>query len=210
ELDSPLRVCTIESLCFSKLPPILSYFRSHYPKVAIQIITDSPEELIRQMERNELDLIYILDVPRYDKDWVKAMEIKEDMVFVASPHSHLIKKQEKPTSIEDLTEETFFLTEKNANYRQAFDQCLAERKLSISPLMEISNTEFIILMLEQNEGISLLPYFAVQQYVNQERLVILDIQDIHITMYRQLFYHKSKFESREMKEFIRLATEEFF
>ncbi len=65
EPDGLLRVGTIESLCFSKLPPILSYFRSHYPKVSIQIITDSPEELIRQMERNELDLIYILDVPRW-------------------------------------------------------------------------------------------------------------------------------------------------
>ncbi len=144
-----------------------------------------------------------------DENWVKAMEIKEDMVFVASANSHLGRERLKRFSIEDLTGEAFFLTEKNANYRQSFDQCLAERNLTIAPLMEISNTEFIIRMLEQNEGISLLPRFAVQRYVDQERLFILDVSDIHVTMYRQLFYHKSKFKSKEMEEFVRLAGEEF-
>ena len=64
ELKNPLRIGTIESLCFSKLPSIIHYFREHYPKVEFRIVTASPEELISQMEQNELDLIYILDTPR--------------------------------------------------------------------------------------------------------------------------------------------------
>lgn len=75
ELKNPLRIGTIESLCFSKLPSIIHYFREHYPKVEFRIVTASPEELISQMEQNELDLIYILDTPRWTKDWIKVMEI---------------------------------------------------------------------------------------------------------------------------------------
>ena len=33
------------------------------------------------MEQNELDLIYILDTPRWAKDWIKVMEIQEDVDF---------------------------------------------------------------------------------------------------------------------------------
>ena len=39
ELENPLHVGTIESLCFSKFPSILRYFRENHPKVAVQITT---------------------------------------------------------------------------------------------------------------------------------------------------------------------------
>ena len=38
ELKNPLRIGTIESLCFSKLPSIIHYFREHYPKVEFRIV----------------------------------------------------------------------------------------------------------------------------------------------------------------------------
>ncbi|MDO4261563.1 MAG: LysR family transcriptional regulator [Eubacteriales bacterium] len=204
ELTHPLRIGTIESLCFSKLPPILRFFREHYPKVFLQIVTASPEELICLMERNELDLIYILDAPRWNADWCKAMEEQERIVFVCSPSSPLAGRT--GLTLPELLTEPFFLTEKNANYRQAFDQCLAGRKLCLSPLLEVSNTEFIVRMLEQNEGLSVLPYFAVQKDIEKGRLCMLDVTDVQISMYRQIFYHKSKFRTREMEEFIRLAA----
>ena len=53
----------------------------------IQITLDSPEKLIRMMEHNELDLIYILDTPRWNKEWIKVMEAAEPIVFVASVNS---------------------------------------------------------------------------------------------------------------------------
>ena len=76
-LKNPLHIGTIESLCTAKLPPILRYFRRVYPNVAIQITTASPEELIRMMEQNELDLIYILDEIRWKPNWVKGMEVRD-------------------------------------------------------------------------------------------------------------------------------------
>ena len=87
----------------------------------------------------------------------------------------------------------------------AFDQFLASRHQSLEPLLEISNTAFIIKMLEENDGVSLLPYFAVQRYVAEGRLTILDVTDVDIFMYRQIFYHKNKFKTREMETFIDLA-----
>ena len=206
ELQNPLHIGTIESLSTAKLPPIIRYFRTYYPKVAIRITIASPEELIEMMEHNELDLIYILDTPRWNENWYKAMEVAEQIVFVASPQFKLANRQE--LTLTELLEEPFFLTEKNANYRQALDQHLAGRKQSLSPYLESSDTAFIITMLEQNEGVSFLPYFAVQHHVQGGRLCKLEVADTDIVMYRQIFYHKSKFKTREMERFINLAAED--
>lgn len=207
ELKNPLHIGTIESICTTKLPPIIRYFREHHPKVPIQITTASPEELIDMMIHNELDLIYILDTPRWNDDWHKAMEIAEQIVFVSSPDSKFSNCPKLHLS--DLLEEPFFLTEKNANYRQALDYQLAFQKLSISPFLESSDTTFIITMLEQNEGISFLPYFTVQHHIQNGKLCTLNVVDVNITMYRQIFYHKSKFETKEMDMFIKLATMDY-
>lgn len=203
ELTNPLHVGTIESLCTAKFPRILSEFHSLHPRVNLQITVDSPEKLIRMMEHNELDLIYILDTPIWDENWVKVMELAEPVVFVASAASRFAGKER--LVLDDILQEPFFLTEKHANYRQALDQQLALRRQSISPVLEISDTEFIIRMLELNQGLSFLPYFAVEQDIYKHRIITLDVKDVHISMYRQIFYHKNKFRTREMEEFIRLA-----
>ena len=205
ELVNPLHIGTLESLCFSRLPPILHFFQEHYPRVTILITTASPEELIQMMEKNQLDLIYILDDPHYSNNWNKVMERREEIVFVTSTAAPLATR--KALQVEELLKEPFFLTEKNANYRRTLDQFLASKNLLLTPALEVSNTEFIIQMLHQSHAVSFLPYFAVRERVEQGKLKILEVSDFHTFMYGQIFYHKDKWKTKEMEEFIRLAQE---
>lgn len=205
ELKDSLHIGTIESLCTAKFPSLLSRFHSLHPEVNIQITLNSPEKLIRMMEHNELDLIYILDTPRWNEEWIKVMEKDEPIVFVSGADSELSGRSN--LKLEDILGEPFFLTEKNANYRQALDQHLALDSHILKPVLEISDTEFIIKMVEGNDGLSFLPYFAVEKFIRAGRLAVLDVTDINISMYRQIFYHKNKFCTREMEEFIRLVEE---
>lgn len=204
ELCGSLHIGTIESLCFVKLPPILHDFRLNHPRVTINITTASPEELIEMMEHNQLDLIYILDEPRYNNNWNRVMEIRESVVFVASPSNPLAGTA--GLHLNDLLDMPFFLTEKNANYRRAFDRFLAARKRIVTPLLESSNTEFILKMIEENDALSLLPRFSIEDSAARGKVAILDVMDFRLSMYRQIFYHKDKWKTREMEEFIRLAS----
>ena len=207
ELSEPLHVGTLESLCFSKLPPLLGYFRSNYPKVPVKVTTATPKELIAMMEKNQLDLIYFLDRPRYNNNWNKELEVREPIVFVTSPESPLASR--KGLRLVEILDEPFFLTEKNENYRRELDQYLESRDRVITPFLEASNTEFIIQMIRRNRGVSFLPYFAVQESVRAGQLAVLDVTDFGVAMYRQIFYHKNKWKTREMREFIRLAKLDF-
>lgn len=68
--------------------------------------------------------------------------------------------------------------------------------------------EWIMLSMKTNQELkNSLHNFAVEKYIQNGDLAMLDIKEIEISMYRQIFYHKDKFCTREMKEFIRLVKE---
>ncbi|MBQ3008500.1 MAG: LysR family transcriptional regulator [Oscillospiraceae bacterium] len=202
-LAGTITIGTNESLCFTKLPAILTYFRQHHPKMNICIVFESPDRLIEMMEHNEVDIVYFLDEPRYSNNWHKEMEEKEPVVFVCASRCRLASM--KKLTIEDFLEQPFFLVEKNAKYRRLLDNYLAAKKIDLKPFVEISDTEFILKMVELNNGLSFLPRFAVEKSVEEGRLAILDTTEPDICMYRQIFYHKDKWKTREMSEFIRVA-----
>ena len=85
EMDNPLHIGTLESLCSAKLPEVLSYFRTHHPKVSIKITTATPARLYEMLDQNLLDLIYLLDRSRSNPEWDKVMEKREPIVFVTPP-----------------------------------------------------------------------------------------------------------------------------
>lgn len=202
ELRSPLHIGTLESLCLSKLPAILNEFRQKHPNVPLKVTNAAPNELIYMMEKNQLDLIYILDRQRYNDNWMKVMEEKVPIVFAASSLYGWGKKKE--VKLEEILGEPFFLTEKNENYRRELDHFLETKNKSLTPFLESSNTEFIIRMLEQNKGISFLPLFAVRKSVEEGKLSILGTEEIELTMYAQVIYHKSKWMTKEMEAFIEI------
>ena len=49
ELTGSLRIGTVESLCFSKLPPVLAEMHGRYPDVALQIKATSPEDALEMI-----------------------------------------------------------------------------------------------------------------------------------------------------------------
>ena len=58
------------------------------------------------------------------------MEQKEEVVFLSSPSFPLAGK--KGIKLAELLHEPFFLTEKNANYRRAFDRYPATKNIPVS------------------------------------------------------------------------------
>lgn len=208
ELVHQVHIGVNESLCFARFQTILSEIHALHPKMAVRITLNTPGQLIEMMEVGELDMIYILDRPRFEVSWVKILEKKEDIVFVCNSSLEIAKKAVEDTiSFDELLKYPFILTEKGANYRFAFDNYLSRNELELQTFLEISDTEFIAGMLEKTDCISLLPYFVVEQKVKKGTLTVLPVSDFQTTMYSQLVYHKNKWVTGEMKEIIRLLEE---
>lgn len=66
ELNGKLCLGTIESICASIFPELLSEYHRLYPEVTISIVTDSPDVLLERMNENAIDIVYLLDRRIYD------------------------------------------------------------------------------------------------------------------------------------------------
>ena len=203
-LSGKLCLGTIESICASIFPDLLAEYHRLHPEVTISIVTDSPEVLLDRMNENTIDIVYLLDRRIYDNRWCKTLEEPEENIFVASP-DHELALAKRELELDEVLRFPFFLTEKDASYRHMLEQYLASINRSVKPFLEIGSTEFIIHMLLKNTGISFLPKFTVQRELQQKQLTALNVRGFQMQTWRQIFYHKNKWVTREMQEFLRLA-----
>ena len=201
-----LRIGMIESLCKAHMPQVMDYVCRNLPQLHITITIDSPSVLLDALNHNKVDLVYVLDKPLYDGKWEKVFQKRENIVFVCSVDSPLAR--EKDLKLDQVFRQPFFLTEKADNYRLSLDQQLAARQLALNPILEVSDTGFILDMVQRGLGLSFLPQYVVENSPYRDRLQILQVKDFHMHMYRQLFYHKDKWLTQAMKVFLRLALRE--
>ena len=196
-----LRIGMIESLCKAHMPQVMDYVCRNLPQLHITITIDSPSVLLDALNHNKVDLVYVLDKPLYDGKWEKVFQKRENIVFVCSVDSPLAR--EKELELDQVIRQPFFLTEKADNYRLSLDQ-----QLALNPILEVSDTGFILDMVQRGLGLSFLPQYVVENSPYRDRLQILQVKDFHMHMYRQLFYHKDKWLTQAMKVFLRLALRE--
>lgn len=205
--DAPagtLRIGTCESYLISVLPPIIEKLANSCPQAEISTRTASTSELCDMLRQNDVDIIYFLDEKAYSPEWVKAAEHPEKIYFVASSDSPLAK--ERHISLDRLLDEPLYLTEKSVSYRHAMEQALAAKGIELHPFLETGNTDIIKAFLLKGRGLSFLPEYVVRDYVQSNKLAILDADCPEITMWGQLIYHKNKYVTPLMERFLEFMT----
>ena len=205
ELQGTLRIGAVESVMMYYVNRIVKVMHELHPKVSVRLFTGTPEELFAMLDSDRVDLIYVLEKPLSDDRWMKVIEKKEEIVFVSAPSREICRKTE--ISMEELLLEPMILTETNANYRQAFDNYLARHRLSFHPFMEVSSTQYILQAVTELNCVSLLPRYVVKEAVTNKSLMELPVRGFSPEMYSQLFLHRDKWMTREMKELICIAEE---
>ena len=201
-----LVIGTIESICAAIFPSLLQKFHKLYPKVNINVITGSPNELLQQMDDNSIDIVYFMDQKKYNTKWAKIIEEPVEILFVTPAHSHLAHRE--PMPLAELIKEPFLLTEKDASYRYVLDQHLAARGLKIRPFLESGNTDFVLKSLRQEQAVTFLPKFSVQTDIKNGTLVNVPVSDFQLKIWRQVVYRKDRYITSEMQAFINLVKQE--
>lgn len=202
EPSDTLTIGTIESICASIFPKLIEKYNELYPKVNINVVIGSPIDLLKQMDENELDIVYFMDQKRYDTKWARVLEEPEEILFAASKYINI--DPTTPVKLEDLIELPFILTEKDASYRYVLDQLLAAKGLKIRPFLESANTNFLLKILRTKEAVSFLPRFSLNEYVKQGDLTIIPVEDFHLSIWRQAVYRNDRYVTNEMKAFLHL------
>lgn len=201
-----LRIALADSVCSAFLPDLLQRYHALCPQVELVLCTATADEMLQLLRTNQMDLAYTLDRPLAQPSFVLAVDEPEPICFVAPPNHPLAGRED--LTLEELTRQDFLLTERGMSYRDALDQCLAARRLSLRPCLEMGSAALLGQLVERGMGMSFLPEYIVRDALAAGRLARVQAPDCRIEMRRQLFYHRDKWLTPQMKRFIALVREE--
>ncbi len=188
-----------DSVCMSVLPDLIRKYHQSYPDVSVKIVTDTNDGLLKMLNQNDVDFVFLDDQKIYGKNWLTLFETESRVRFIAGNNHEVIDK--KPMLLEELLSFPFILPEENVSYRRLFDRELQGRGLEVKPVMEANHAVFILAMLLEGQEISFLPEYLLENRMWCHDLRILEVPDCQISVCLQILCHKNKWVSQEMSAF---------
>ena len=203
QIRGTLRIALADSVSSAFLPDLLRQYHARCPQVELVLRTATSDEMLRMLSTNQTDLAYTFDQPILLHSITLAVDTPEPVCFVA-PAGHPLAGLEIVT-LEELTRQEFLLTERGMSYRDALDQCLAAQGLEVHPYLELGSAAQLCQLVERGMGLSFLPEYIVRPALAAGSLARLNVPECQLQMHRQLFYHRDKWLTPQMKLFIELV-----
>lgn len=205
--DKPSGTLTIgaaESLCVLRLPEILKEYKRLYPDVDVSLKFGSCADFRHYLSENLIDVAFSLGVKIDSDEFISHIELPEPMLLLAYPGHPLINKDK--IYPEDIENESLILTETGCSYRAAFERILKDNGIKPNVTLETGSVQAIKQFTMSGLGITMLPEIAVKDEVNSGKLIPLNWSGPNLNIISQVIYHKDKWISPALKEFISLAN----
>lgn len=201
----PFIIGAVESLCVTRLPKLLKEYRSRYPEVEILMKFGAKAEFLRALKENTIDIAFFVDQEITDNDFITALQNPEPMALFCSPEYAFAQKEN--VYPKDLSGEPLILTETNCGYRALFDSIMSQYNIKPRSVIETGNVQAIKQLVLSGMGITFLPQTAVEEELQQKRLMRLNWMGPEFTIFTQVLYHKTKWMSAALKAFLDLMNE---
>ncbi len=205
ELSGTLTIGAQESQCTYRLPLILKEFKTAFPKVKLVFKPAHSDEMARkQLMEGLVDIAFIMDESKPDGSLKVERLIKEELKLVASPN-----QSKSDFSIDDLKHETLLLTEAGCSYRNMFEESLNLLGIFSLDKIEFASIEAIKQCVVAGLGVALLPEMVVKKDIEEGRMKELPWKSSVPPLYTQIAWHKDKWITPPLAEFISLTRKMF-
>lgn len=198
-----LTIGAAESLCVLRLPEILKEYKKLYPEVEVSLKFGSCADFRYFLTDNIIDVAFSLGVKIDSDEFISEVEIPEPMLFLAYPGHPLINK--KSILPKDIENEPLILTETGCSYRAALENILTSCDVKPNIAFETGSVQAIKQFTMSGLGITLLPKVAVEDEINNGKLIPLNWAGPEFGVISQVLYHKDKWISPALKEFLKLS-----
>ena len=200
EIGGTLRIGVSESLLFSSLSPLLPLFKRQYPQLRLSVKTGHILELVEQIKKNQLDMIYISANHNVDSDLVSYYKREEQLTFICG-NTHPLARRSHILFDELMTYE-FLVTEHEGICQGRLRELAAEHGQTLLAPIEIDSAHVIAQLVKQGVGLAFLPRHFVEDELRDGSLVALDAGVVMPRYYSQIFCHKSRWVSPLMSRLI--------
>lgn len=196
-----------ESLCAYRLPALLTQYREKFPQVKVVLRPGVCWQLRQQVRNGMLDMSFTLEEKVEVPDLHIESLLPEKIVLIAPPTHPLAGKA--IVLPQDLTEEAIFLTETGCPYRTQFEQQLNNHGIYPDTQLEFGSLDAIKQCVISRLGLAQVPAVSVQSELAEGKLVVLNWGGTPIEMETQVVFHKNKWHSPAMSEFLTLTRAHF-
>ncbi|MBN6186636.1 LysR family transcriptional regulator [Aneurinibacillus sp. BA2021] len=194
-----------ESLAAFRLPAIIRKYTKRFPQVKIILRPGVCWELRSLARSGEHDVVFLLEPEVTEHDLEIKTLVMEKMAIV-SPPDHPLAQRESVTE-EDIKEETFLHTEPGCSYRTLFEKHLNSCGIFPASDLEFWSIEAIKNCVMSGLGLSFLPWITIEKEIADGTLRALKWNDESCRVATQMAYHKKKWISPALQEFLNLVEQ---
>lgn len=181
------------------LCPIVTQFEKNNHGVSTKIVVNNTTVIEEMLLNSTLDLA-IIEGETISFDIIKIPIYKDKLVLVCGENHPFAN--EKEITIDMVEGQDVIAREQGSRDRNIFEQFLNEQNISVNIKWNSTNTEAIKNAVIAGQGLAILSSVMVKNELQYGKLKIVTIKDINITRDICLVYHKDKFISEQMKNFL--------
>ena len=181
-------------------------FNQKYPQTHINIINKKSEEMLKMLEKRELDIVIDTDMLLIENQLIKKIDIlKLEGCFVTGEkYRQLTSLKISPVTLAGYP---LILPSKSTSNRKMLDLYFKEKNVILNPLIEANSSSISKSIILQGLGIGWMIRDFIKEDLEAGILyeIKVDINEVSIPM---SIAYNNKYLNRAVKEFINLFTKE--
>lgn len=188
------------------LLPYLEKFHRLYPKINIQIMTNTSSELVPKLRNGLIDMMIInLNDKNYDNDIeIRKWRKIEDCFVVNKSFGYLLDRE---ISIKELNNYPLILQARESNTRMFLDSFAQKHETILKPNIELASYSLVIEFVKIGFGIG----FVTKNYISKElknnELIKLNIKEKIPSRYIGIALSKNHLPNFSTKKLIEMITQ---
>ncbi|WP_110654539.1 LysR family transcriptional regulator [Salinicola halimionae] len=183
---------------------LISDFMQRYPESRVRLQVRNTASIVERIALHELDLGLIEGDCQHD-DIVIQPWIEDDLTVFCSPRHPLAS--EGSADVERLLREAWIMREVGSGTRRTLEHAMRHRRGRFNILLELEHTEGIKRAVESGLGIGCVSRLALRDAFRRGSLVPIATPEMDLTRRFAFIWHRQKYLTTGMREFLRLCRE---
>lgn len=178
---------------------LIGGFMQRHPECRVTLHVQNTQHIVQQVAHYEIDLGLIEGQCQHPDITVEPW-VEDQLVVFCAPQHALAKAGQ--ASIAQLAQEAWIMRERGSGTRLTFEQAMRHHPQPLNIRLELEHTEAIKRAVESGLGIGCISRLALKDAFRRGSLVALETPELDLTRQFYFIWHKLKYQSAAMREFI--------
>lgn len=198
-----LRIGASVSVGVCLMNDILDKLESNLKELETQVIVNNTSVIETMLCNSELD-VGLVEGDVEDQN-LRQVKVYDDELVIVVGKGHPMYGRER-VSLFDLDGMSLISREEGSVKRNQYEHLLVEKGIKLKTKWISTNTEAIKNAVIHGKGLAIMSQLLVEKEVKEGKLFIVSVSDIKVDRDIRLIYHKDKFLSRPLMEFIEICS----